>query len=722
MALTYGAQGTSSAGTTSCTPTYPAGISATTSELFAIVTGRSSVADTAITGPAGWTSLGQLEGGTGTYGVDTGTRRVAFFRKDTVTGSESGSVSFTLGAGNSQSTLSGTIFRVEKTANYTVSAQFASGADTTNGTAYSATSSTSPTWATGDFLLIGTAQNIDTGTGSSRAVSATGVTFGTLSLWVDAAVVNGNDHRRIFLAAPVSSASTTAAVTFSYTISAAGSGPTAFVVLTETATDVSVGIVGSGMTASSGTVTAPRQNGQSITSAQGSISAVAGAVTLTGSAITGEQGTTTPNSNGTVALTGSASTLAQGSPALDTSKAATGSEATSEDGDLAPNLFPTNINFPTLTLSTGTVEREGGGDVTVHISGNEFTAGSGVVDSGGQPLTGQASTSASGTATPSVTTAISGESMTADIGSITPEQLADDTYIASTAGSTVGSMTVPLVGSEATAEQGELIVTGDEEMALAGEEMTSAAGTLTPSVDAAVTGSEFLGEQNAIGAPGFVALTGSLILVSAGDVFTTNDRDLALTGEAMTAQDGSCFASPLAFVTGASMTIEQSQIGERTFALTGSEVTVSAGDMSAGPKNATGFVLYLPFRAVSGIFSEGGGVDTSVNATTNKTVMPPPNEPLTDQQGRISPSWYRFLEYMFNKKLGGAAGPTMADIAANVESSQAAVTQTIATVTAVSEAVTQNAQVLQATVEVAQNNSLSGSANIPSPRTYTSER
>jgi hypothetical protein len=77
---------------------------------------------------------------------------------------------------------------------------------------------------------------------------------------------------------------------------------------------------------------------------------------------------------------------------------------------------------------------------------------------------------------------------------------------------------------------------------------------------------------------------------------------------------------------------------------------------------------------------------------------------------------------MFNKKLGGAAGPTMADIAANVESSQAAVTQTIATVTAVSEAVTQNAQVLQATVEVAQNNSLSGSANIPSPRTYTSER
>jgi hypothetical protein len=722
MALTYGAQGTSSAGTTSCTPTYPAGISATTSELFAIVTGRSSVADTAITGPAGWTSLGQLEGGTGTYGVDTGTRRVAFFRKDTVTGSESGSVSFTLGAGNSQSTLSGTIFRVEKTANYTVSAQFASGADTTNGTAYSATSSTSPTWATGDFLLIGTAQNIDTGTGSSRAVSATGVTFGTLSLWVDAAVVNGNDHRRIFLAAPVSSASTTAAVTFSYTISAAGSGPTAFVVLTETATDVSVGIVGSGMTASSGTVTAPRQNGQSITSAQGSISAVAGAVTQTGSAITGEQGTTTPNSNGTVALTGSASTLAQGSPALDTSKAATGSEATSEDGDLAPNLFPTNINFPTLTLSTGTVEREGGGDVTVHISGNEFTAGSGVVDSGGQPLTGQASTSAAGTATPSVTTAISGESMTADIGSITPEQLADDTYIASTAGSTVGSMTVPLVGSEATAEQGELIVTGDEEMALAGSEVTSATGTLTPSVSAAVTGSEFLGEQNAIGAPGFVALTGSLILVSAGDVFTTNDRDLALTGESMTAQDGSCFASPLAFVTGASMTIEQAQIGERTFALTGSEVTVSAGDMSAGPKNATGFVLYLPFRAVSGIFSEGGGVDTSVNATTNKTVMPPPNEPLTDQQGRISPSWYRFLEYMFNKKLGGAAGPTMADIAANVESSQAAVTQTIATVTAVSEAVTQNAQVLQATVEVAQNNSLSGSANIPSPRTYTSER
>jgi hypothetical protein len=286
----------------------------------------------------------------------------------------------------------------------------------------------------------------------------------------------------------------------------------------------------------------------------------------------------------------------------------------------------------------------------------------------------------------------------------------------------VGAMSVALTGEASTAQQGTLSVTGDAEIALTGEEATADAGTLTPSISAEPVGTEVLCEQNPIGAPGFVELTGSAVTVTAGNVFTTEDRERALTGESMTAQDGSCFASPLAFVSGASMTMDQAQIGERTFPLTGSSMTAGAGDLSAGPKNSTGFVLYLPFRAVAGIFSQGGGVDTSINATTNKTVMPPPNEPLTDAQGRINPSWYRFLEYMFNKKLGGAAGPSMADLTATVESSQQAVTQTIEKVTAVSEAVTQNAQVLQATVEVAQNNSLSGSSNIPAPRTYTSEK
>jgi hypothetical protein len=374
-------------------------------------------------------------------------------------------------------------------------------------------------------------------------------------------------------------------------------------------------------------------------------------------------------------------------------------------------------------MSAGTLAVVGTGDVTVHMSGEEFAATAGFMNSGGQPVAGQSVTASAGTLTPSADpVALVGDVTTSSIGSVTPEQLADDTYITSNAGSAVGSLDVELTGAAVTSAQGEFVVTGDAESAISGAEIASNAGTLIPSWSVDATGVGILAEQYPVGAPGFVELTGAQALVSAGFVSTTEDRDLALTGASLTAQDGSTFASPLAFVAGASMTMDQAQIGERTFALTGSEVTVSAGDVSAGPKNATGFVLYLPFRAVSGIFSEGGGVDTSVNATTNKTVMPPPNEPLTDQQGRISPSWYRFLEYMFNKKLGGAAGPTMADIAANVESSQAAVTQTIATVTAVSEAVTQNAQVLQATVEVAQNNSLSGSANIPAPRTYTSER
>jgi hypothetical protein len=61
------------------------------------VTGRSNTANTAPTMPAGWTSIGALEGGTGTWAVDTGTRRVELFVKDTVTGSETGTVTVSLG-------------------------------------------------------------------------------------------------------------------------------------------------------------------------------------------------------------------------------------------------------------------------------------------------------------------------------------------------------------------------------------------------------------------------------------------------------------------------------------------------------------------------------------------------------------------------------------------------------------------------------------------------
>jgi hypothetical protein len=225
--VTYGAVGTGANGTTSCTPAYPTGISAVTSKIFCVVTGRSNTANTVPTMPAGWTRIGGLENGTGTWGVDTGPRRVDIFQKDTVTGTETGTVTVSL-SGATANTLRATIHRVEVPSGYDVSTELSTGADTTNGTGYSATGSTSLSWAANDLLFIAVAQNIDSGTQSAQSITASGVTFGTRTNRASTAVTNGNDHRHIVDTVPVTAGSGSSAPTYAYTISASGSGPTAF--------------------------------------------------------------------------------------------------------------------------------------------------------------------------------------------------------------------------------------------------------------------------------------------------------------------------------------------------------------------------------------------------------------------------------------------------------------------------------------------------------------
>lgn len=238
MSVTWGAAGTAASGTTSCTPAYPTGISALTSKILCAVTGRSNTADTAFTMPAGWTKIGssELEGGTGTWGVDTGTRRVTFFQKDTTVGDETGTVTVSL-AGTANNTLRATIFRVEVTSGYGIEYEATTGADTTNGTGFSATGG-SIGFAPGDLLAILVAQNIDSATQSAQSITASGVTFGTRTNRASTAVTNGNDHRHILDTVPVSSGTATAAPTYAYTISASGSGPVAFLRMREIAPPV----------------------------------------------------------------------------------------------------------------------------------------------------------------------------------------------------------------------------------------------------------------------------------------------------------------------------------------------------------------------------------------------------------------------------------------------------------------------------------------------------
>ncbi|MGQ3001289.1 MAG: hypothetical protein ACT6UH_00645 [Hydrogenophaga sp.] len=228
----FGAAGTSASGTASCAPAYPSGISSSTSDLWCEVTGRSNDAGTAFGVPAGWTLVADsmLEGGVGTWAADTGTRRVALYKKDTVSGTETGTISVTLGgAVTTNNTLRATIFRTERPGGTTLQVAATTGADTTNGTGFSATGSTSLAFDVGDLVMVGVAQNIDTGTQSAVSLTAAGIEFAPRLNVRSDAVTNGNDHRHIIDAFHVMSGTATVAPTYAYTISASGSGPTSFV-------------------------------------------------------------------------------------------------------------------------------------------------------------------------------------------------------------------------------------------------------------------------------------------------------------------------------------------------------------------------------------------------------------------------------------------------------------------------------------------------------------
>jgi hypothetical protein len=222
--------GTSATSTTSHTVNYPTMTGATSdTALYLIAMGRSLTAGTefAITG-GGWTNIGTLEGGTGTYAADTGTRRCTIFRKDTVTGSESGTVTVTLSGGTGTG-IRASIIRVNPpAAGYTLTQSVVSGADTTHGTGYSATASSNLTWAVNDLLVIAHAGCTDTATQSAQSITATGVTFGTRTNRASTAITGGFDHRHVIDTVPVTAVGSASAPVYAYTASASTSGPTLF--------------------------------------------------------------------------------------------------------------------------------------------------------------------------------------------------------------------------------------------------------------------------------------------------------------------------------------------------------------------------------------------------------------------------------------------------------------------------------------------------------------
>lgn len=225
--LSYGDAGSyaySANGGTTVSPAYPAGI--TTNSALVLVIGQkpSSANGGTATTPTGWTLQASLtganDGDTGGYtttlGADTGNCNIFVYTKDSVTGSESGTLSVTIGTNN---VAWGIIIRIQSSDRVGAwSWSCGVGKDTSAGNVSIATGSMSI--AAGDFMIAGMVIPTDVTTPSqfsAQALSQSGTTFGTVTEIAEADSATGNDIGGFIVEATVSSGSGSGAATLTAT-------------------------------------------------------------------------------------------------------------------------------------------------------------------------------------------------------------------------------------------------------------------------------------------------------------------------------------------------------------------------------------------------------------------------------------------------------------------------------------------------------------------------
>lgn len=220
MTIAFGSIGAKSAGgTTSVSVAHPSGIAA---EDYLILADAGWPASAGVNALSGW-SVDQQSGGTGSS-VDAHDTTIAMFRK-IAAGSESGTVA--VGRGGTPSGQLGIMARYTKTTDAWDAVVSVSGNDNTHGANRSVTTGTLDL-APGDMLVIAAATDTDTDLAgfASPAVSASGITFGTVSRrTTGAGVTTGNDGNVELFDVLVTAGTGTVAVTFSFTTTTSQCGP-----------------------------------------------------------------------------------------------------------------------------------------------------------------------------------------------------------------------------------------------------------------------------------------------------------------------------------------------------------------------------------------------------------------------------------------------------------------------------------------------------------------
>lgn len=236
---------------------------------------------------------------------------------------------------------------------------------------------------------------------------------------------------------------------------------------------------------------------------------------------------------------------------------------------------------------------------------------------------------------------------------------------------------------------------------------------------------------------GSLTLTGFAPVVSTPRTISVPAGSLSLTGFAPTvtvAAAGTTVSVPAGSLslTGFAPTVSISAViaippGALTLTGFAPSVNTTLGtivDVPAGGLTLSGFaptvytvgdfttsVFYLPLRAYADGMS--GTVDPTTALDNLRSLLPSQRTPLSNPDSTMSSQWYRFFDYMVNQYLGGLTQPTVADIVASVEATQASVNASAEATQLIAQQAQANAESLAAVVQVTQNASIPGASQIP---------
>jgi hypothetical protein len=219
MAISYVGVGALAQAATSITPAYPGGTAAGQLAVLHVVSGHPD--DSIPSTPSGWTLASSFSGGGGTFGSGTGPRRLTWFTRVLLGSDATPTTELPTGTG---SVIAGRILALSRSAGTGWRWATAFGADTSSGTSFSAACTETPTWAAGDFAVLGYALPVSTASLTVEAVTATGITFGSVTERADDQVTSGNAGRLGAATCAVSSGSGTQAPTVTATLAAASTG------------------------------------------------------------------------------------------------------------------------------------------------------------------------------------------------------------------------------------------------------------------------------------------------------------------------------------------------------------------------------------------------------------------------------------------------------------------------------------------------------------------